>query len=104
MSASKDTGIGTEPEDVKKLQLDKGDKSALKDLLEKRLIECGWRKDIELKIRDTLEKRGLANITHEQLSAEIIPQARALVPEVVRKEMLLRVREALESPFSPSEK
>lgn len=74
MSASKETGIGTDPEDVKKLQLDRGDKIALKHLLEKRLIECGWRKDIEQKIRDTLEERGLGNVTHEQLSAEIIPQ------------------------------
>ncbi|KAH8381326.1 hypothetical protein KR093_002672, partial [Drosophila rubida] len=97
MSKSKETGIGTDPECVKRYHLAKSEKVALKDLLQQRLHECGWRKDVEQKIRDTLEERGLANITHEQLSAEIMPQARALVPEGVRKEMVMRVREALES-------
>ncbi|KAH8311168.1 hypothetical protein KR044_004667, partial [Drosophila immigrans] len=115
MSQSKETGIGTDPDHAKKNHLDKREKVALKDLLQQRLLECGWRKDVEQKIRATLEERGLGNVTHEQLSAEIIPhvkcahciplpsnnikimQARALVPEGVRKEMVMRVREALES-------
>ncbi|XP_062126450.1 enhancer of yellow 2b transcription factor [Drosophila sulfurigaster albostrigata] len=99
MSKSKETGIGTDPACNKNYHLDKSEKVALKDLLQKRLHECGWYKDVEEKIRNTLQERGLSNITHDQLSAEIIPQARALVPEEVRKEMTMRVREALESPL-----
>ncbi|XP_064551085.1 enhancer of yellow 2b transcription factor isoform X2 [Drosophila montana] len=99
MENSKETGIGTESAAVNKATLNTGDTMALKDLLEKRLNDCGWRKEIEQLIRNTLEERGVANITHDQLAAMIVPNARALVPDVVRKEMLLRVREALQSPL-----
>ncbi|XP_030556214.1 enhancer of yellow 2b transcription factor isoform X1 [Drosophila novamexicana] len=101
MENSKETGIGTDSAAVDKATLNTGDTMALKDLLEKRLIDCGWRKEIEQLIRNTLEERGVANITHDQLAAMIIPNARALVPDVVRQEMLLRVREALQSPLPP---
>ncbi|KAH8369322.1 hypothetical protein KR009_008354, partial [Drosophila setifemur] len=73
------------------------DPRSLKDLLSKRLSDCGWRRDIEQMIRHTIVERGQANLTHDQLAEEIVPQARALVPDVIRKEMLMRVRAALES-------
>ncbi|XP_068155369.1 enhancer of yellow 2b transcription factor [Drosophila tropicalis] len=95
MADSKEMGTDTEP--AEKLKLNNSDNMALKDLLHHRLSECGWRKDIEHKIRQKISELGVANLTHEQLAAEIIPQARASVPEDVRKEMLIRVRAALES-------
>ncbi|XP_064551084.1 enhancer of yellow 2b transcription factor isoform X1 [Drosophila montana] len=73
MENSKETGIGTESAAVNKATLNTGDTMALKDLLEKRLNDCGWRKEIEQLIRNTLEERGVANITHDQLAAMIVP-------------------------------
>ncbi|XP_017056825.1 enhancer of yellow 2b transcription factor [Drosophila ficusphila] len=99
MSNSKETGTDSDPlDDVK---LNSSDSVALKDLLQKRLSECGWRKDIEELIRQTIKERGVANLTHDELAAEIVPHARALVPEVIRKEMLVRVRAALETSLPP---
>ncbi|XP_017083450.1 enhancer of yellow 2b transcription factor [Drosophila eugracilis] len=101
MPDSKEMGTDADPVDVK---LNRNDSVALKDLLQKRLSECGWRSDIEKMIRQTIEERGVANLTHDQLAAEIVPHARALVPEVIRKEMLMRVRAALESSLPPEKK
>ncbi|EDW81040.1 uncharacterized protein Dwil_GK11231 [Drosophila willistoni] len=95
--------IGTDAEPVQKLKLNNSDNMALKDLLHHRLSECGWREDIEHKIRKTISELGVANMTHEKLAAEIIPQARASVPEDVRKEMLIRVRAALQSSKKQSD-
>ncbi|XP_016953973.1 enhancer of yellow 2b transcription factor isoform X2 [Drosophila biarmipes] len=88
---------GTEADRGDDVKLNSRDSVALKDLLQKRLSECGWRKDIEDMIRHTIEERGVSNLTHDQLAAEIVPHARALVPDVIRKEMLMRVRAALDS-------
>ncbi|EDV92873.1 enhancer of yellow 2b transcription factor [Drosophila grimshawi] len=99
MSNSKETGIGPDSEAAGEVSLNGADTTALKDLLEKRLNDCGWRQQIEQLVRSILEARGVENITHDQLAAEIIPTARALVPYVVRKEMLLRVRAALQTPL-----
>ncbi|KAH8278986.1 hypothetical protein KR018_012115, partial [Drosophila ironensis] len=73
------------------------DPCSLKKLLVKRLTECGWRKNIEEIIRKTILDRGQANLTCDQLVQEVVPKARAMVPVNVRKEMLMRVRAALES-------
>ncbi|KAH8292483.1 hypothetical protein KR054_010731, partial [Drosophila jambulina] len=70
---------------------------SLKDIMKKRLTECGWRKDIEQMIRQTIEEHGVGNLTRAQLAEKIVPQARALVPEVISKEMLMRVHYALGS-------
>ncbi|XP_017119624.1 enhancer of yellow 2b transcription factor [Drosophila elegans] len=92
---------GTDADPAEDFKLNNRDSVALKDLLQKRLSECGWRKDIEEMIRQTIKERGVANLTHDQLAAEIVPHARALVPEVIRNEMLLRVRAALEASLPP---
>ncbi|XP_017005826.2 enhancer of yellow 2b transcription factor-like [Drosophila takahashii] len=93
---------GTDADLIDDIKLNSRDSVALKDLLQKRLSECGWRKDIEEMIRHAIDERGVSNLTHDQLAAEIVPHARALVPDVIRKEMLVRVRAALESSL-PSE-
>ncbi|XP_050745406.1 enhancer of yellow 2b transcription factor isoform X1 [Drosophila biarmipes] len=64
---------GTEADRGDDVKLNSRDSVALKDLLQKRLSECGWRKDIEDMIRHTIEERGVSNLTHDQLAAEIVP-------------------------------
>lgn len=65
-------------------------------LLQQRLIDCGWRKSIREIIRSTLNEKGIGNVSYDQLAAEIIPQARAMVPDEVRKELYQRVLKSLE--------
>ncbi|EDX11940.1 enhancer of yellow 2b transcription factor [Drosophila simulans] len=77
------------------------DKEALKELLQTRLVECGWHKDIREMIRNIIKERGVDNIDRDQLTAEIVPQARALVPEVIKNEIMMRVYAVLDNPFHP---
>ncbi|KAH8347315.1 hypothetical protein KR059_008733, partial [Drosophila kikkawai] len=70
---------------------------SLKDIMKKRLTECGWRKDIEQMIRQTIQEHGVGTLTPDQLAEKIVPHARALVPDVICKEMMIRVHNALGS-------
>ncbi|KAH8330367.1 hypothetical protein KR067_001724 [Drosophila pandora] len=102
MTDSKETGTDANP--LENVKLSNDDNIALKDLLHQRLLECGWRSNIEKMIRQTIQERGVANLTHDELAAEIVPHARALVPEFIRKEMIMRVRNALETSLPPGQK
>ncbi|KAH8248400.1 hypothetical protein KR032_006780 [Drosophila birchii] len=55
-------------------KLNSSDSAALKDIMKKRLTECGWRKDIEQMIRQTIEEHGVGNLTRAQLAEKIVPQ------------------------------
>ncbi|XP_017962735.1 enhancer of yellow 2b transcription factor [Drosophila navojoa] len=103
MADSKDTG--TDSKFSYKSYLNSADTKELKGFLEKRLIDCGWRKDIEEMIRKKMMEGDSANISREELAKSIIPNARAMVPNEVREEMMLRVREVLEAPVAaPNDK
>ncbi|EDW62443.1 enhancer of yellow 2 transcription factor [Drosophila novamexicana] len=74
-----------------------GDRSKIKDLLCNRLTECGWRDEVRLLCRNILlEKSNSSNgVTVEQLIAEVTPKARTLVPDAVKKELLMKIRTIL---------
>lgn len=75
MANYKETGIGTEDStELSKFPLDDVDKVALKVMLQERLKECGWSKSVQQRIRNILTERGVKNVTHAQLAAEIMPQ------------------------------
>ena len=42
-----------------------------------------------------VEKVGLNNVTHEDLVKEITPKGRASVPDVVKKELLVKIQDFL---------
>lgn len=73
MASSKDTGIGTDSKFAYKSFLNTDDTKELKDFLEKRLVDCGWRKDIEEMIRNKLKEDGTANVSRDELAKMIIP-------------------------------
>lgn len=73
-----------------------GDRSKIKDLLCNRLTECGWRDEVRLLCRNILvEKNGNNSLSVEQLIAEVTPKARTLVPDAVKKELLMKIRTIL---------
>ncbi|EDW51405.1 enhancer of yellow 2 transcription factor [Drosophila sechellia] len=73
-----------------------GDRSKIKDLLCSRLTECGWRDEVRLMCRNILIEKGTNNsFTVEQLIAEVTPKARTLVPDAVKKELLMKIRTIL---------
>ncbi|XP_050740788.1 enhancer of yellow 2 transcription factor isoform X2 [Drosophila biarmipes] len=73
-----------------------GDRSKIKDLLCSRLTECGWRDEVRLMCRTILLEKGTNNsFTVEQLITEVTPKARTLVPDAVKKELLMKIRTIL---------
>ncbi|KAH8259034.1 hypothetical protein KR038_000403 [Drosophila bunnanda] len=73
-----------------------GDRSKIKDLLCSRLTECGWRDEVRLLCRTILMEKGSNNsFTVEQLVSEVTPKARTLVPDAVKKELLMKIRTIL---------
>lgn len=68
--------------------------SRLKDLLCNRLAECGWRDEVRLMVKEKVKEKG-NNIKVEQLIAEVTPKARTLVPDAVKKELLMKIKAIL---------
>ncbi|ALC48852.1 e-y-2 [Drosophila busckii] len=73
-----------------------GDRVKIKDLLCNRLTECGWRDEVRLLCRNILLEKGGNNSTSvEQMISEVTPKARTLVPDAVKKELLMKIRSIL---------
>jgi enhancer of yellow 2 transcription factor len=47
--------------------------------------------------KQAIRTKGLDNVTVEDLLQELTPRGRALVPEAVKNELLVRIRRFLES-------
>lgn len=75
--------------------VESGEREKLKELLRTRLIECGWRDKLRSHCKDVIKQKGLENVTVDDLVAEITPMGRALVPDEVKRDMLLRIRSFL---------
>nr|Q29IN4.2 RecName: Full=Enhancer of yellow 2 transcription factor [Drosophila pseudoobscura pseudoobscura] len=78
---------------VDKFTMMSGDRVKIKDLLSSRLTECGWRDEVRLLCRSILQEKGaISSFTVEQLVTEVTPRARSLVPDAVKKELLIKIR------------
>ncbi|GFG30256.1 hypothetical protein Cfor_11800 [Coptotermes formosanus] len=64
----------------------------LKELLRTRLIECGWRDQVQMLCREVVRERGVHNLKADDLIAEITSKGRALVPDSVKKELLQKIK------------
>lgn len=66
----------------------------LKDLLRHRLTECGWRDEVKLLCRNVIKEKG-GSVNVEQIVREVTPKARTLVPDAVKKELLMKIKLSL---------
>ncbi|XP_014488018.1 PREDICTED: transcription and mRNA export factor ENY2 isoform X1 [Dinoponera quadriceps] len=71
-----------------------GDRDGLKELLRRRLVECGWRDQVKLISKELIKEHG-HDITYEMLLSTVTTKARALVPDSVKKELLQKIRNQL---------
>ena len=95
----------------------------LKELLRKRLKECGWRDELKERCKgeavlcckeqgqfstmhpsisglpplEVIREKGLDHVTVETLVTEMTPFARSSVPEDVKRELLQEIRDFLHS-------
>jgi len=73
-----------------------GERERLRELLRQRLKESGWQNQVQLKCQEIIKERGVENITAEELVTEVTPQARKLVPDEVKKDLLHNIRSFLQ--------
>ncbi|CAI5737610.1 unnamed protein product [Hyaloperonospora brassicae] len=69
-----------------------GEKERLKELLRLQLVECGWHEDMKQFCKAVIRNRGIECVTVEDLIEEIVPRARAAVPEEVKSETLEKIK------------
>lgn len=72
----------------------------LKDLLRLRLAECGWSDQVRVLCRDTIKEEG-AKLNVEKMVQTVTPDARRLVPDAVKKELLQKIKVILSSQPEP---
>ncbi|KAK9888559.1 hypothetical protein WA026_000804 [Henosepilachna vigintioctopunctata] len=59
------------------------------ELVQTRLIECGWRDQVRLACRKALTENNDKKVpTVDELIAAVTPKARGMVPDSVKKELL----------------
>lgn len=58
------------------------------------MAECGWRDEVRLMCRAIIKEKG-TNVKVEQLITEVTPKARAIVPDAVKKELLMKIKAIL---------
>ncbi|XP_077301667.1 transcription and mRNA export factor ENY2-like [Arctopsyche grandis] len=74
-----------------------GDRERFKELLRRRLLECGWRDQIRMLCRDVVKENEGSNISIDTLVTTVTPRARSLVPDTVKKELLQKIKSHLVS-------
>ena len=72
-----------------------GEKEKLKEHLRQRLIESGWRDQLKLRAKELIREKGLENFKLEELVREITPTGRSTVPDSVKRELLVKIKEFL---------
>lgn len=70
----------------------------LKDLLRLRLAECGWSDQVRVLCRDVAKEEG-TKLNVDKMVQSVTPEARRLVPDAVKKELLLRIKAILSHQF-----
>jgi enhancer of yellow 2 transcription factor len=68
----------------------------LKELLKKKLSECGWKEEIKKYTKNIIKSKGISSITLNDLIQEITPKAREKVPSDIKAEVLGKIKDFVE--------
>ncbi len=60
------------------------------------LDDSGWREQVKMQVRETVNDRGYENVTMEDLVQEMAPRATGMVPDKVKKELMRDMQRFLE--------
>ncbi|KAL9642847.1 hypothetical protein ABK040_015818 [Willaertia magna] len=73
-----------------------GEKERLKELLRERLEQEGWKEQMKNKIKDVMQETSLSELSTNSLVQHLTPQARTLIPEHVRLEIVQQIHQFLQ--------
>ena len=71
-----------------------GEMDRLKNILQGRLTESGWRDEMKETCKRYIRSRGIEQVTLDELVAEITPKGRATVPDSIKSELLQEIRKS----------
>jgi enhancer of yellow 2 transcription factor len=71
-----------------------GHEKQLKDDLRQQLIDCGWRDQVKQRCKNVIKERGM-EITVEELIGAVSQPANDSVPETIRADLLLKLKQIL---------
>lgn len=83
--------------------VENGEKERLKVLLRNRLMESGFNEEIMSYCKKTIKTNGIEKVDLETLINEITPKAREIVPDSVKIELLMKIKEILTNEMYKSE-
>eukprot|EP00440_Ansanella_granifera_P010405 gb/GFBE01011287.1/.p1 GENE.gb/GFBE01011287.1/~~gb/GFBE01011287.1/.p1 ORF type:complete len:107 (+),score=41.05 gb/GFBE01011287.1/:1-321(+) len=69
-----------------------GERERLKQYITNHLNECGWREELKKQCIEIIQNKGVEKITIEEITADIAPKGRALLPEKLKVEVFNRLR------------
>lgn len=72
----------------------RGERPILKDYLIQALQESGWTEKITLLCRDEIKKAN-GMITVDQMVEKVTPKARQHIPDEIKQEMILKIKQTL---------
>jgi len=74
-----------------------GELERIQSHLRKTLIESEWRNTVAKKCDEIIDKNGVDKVSVEKLTQEVTPLARATVPDKVKQDLMLMVKQFLEA-------
>merc|ERR1712060_252378 len=94
--------IGFQKMDITKEQLynrlrESGQISVIQNVLQEKLMSSVWPKIIEQKCDQYIDKVGVQKVTLDGLTNEVLPAARASVPEEIKQELMNVCKSYLEN-------
>ena len=72
-----------------------GERDRMMQHLKSQLAGCGWEEDLKKFCTKVVRERGVENITLDDLISEVTPVARKNVPEKLKEDSVLRIRQFL---------
>lgn len=83
--------------------VENGEKDRLKELLKTRLMETGFNDEIMSYCKKTIKANGIEKVDLDSLINEIKPKAREIVPDTVKIELLMKIKDILTTEMYKAE-
>ncbi|OQR79124.1 enhancer of yellow 2 transcription factor-like [Tropilaelaps mercedesae] len=80
-------------ERVKARLVQSGEEERIRELLKTRLVSCGWKDELKAEARKFIKERGVNNVNVDEVHTHLMPKARSIIPDSVKKELLYEIRE-----------
>ncbi|XP_074120847.1 transcription and mRNA export factor ENY2-like [Sminthopsis crassicaudata] len=72
--------------------IETGERQRLQEWLRAQLLQCGWKDQLQAHCQDVIQKKGLEQVTVDNLIAELTLKGRELVPHSLMEELFQRVK------------